>query len=76
MPPYYIGVIGELSIPRDEDKSIIKEMKKGTPLTESDVLVIKNRSLYEYMLLSHNTKLDTRPWIRHWRTIINHVTTC
>ena len=61
MPPYYTSAIGELILPRDEVKSIIKDMKKGTLLIGSNGSVIDNIAIYGYMILTHNKKMDTRP---------------
>ena len=59
IPPQYTGAMGELSLPYDDGKSIIKDMKKGTPLPGSNRSVIDNRATHGYMLLPHNKK-----WIR------------
>ena len=47
MPPNYIGAIGELNLPRNEGKSIIKDMKKGILLTGSGGSLIEK---YHHMV--------------------------
>lgn len=51
LPPQYTMVLGNISLPRDDGRSIINDVKNGTLITESDGYINGSLLAYGYMIL-------------------------